>query len=61
MRRTTRGAFAVLVAAGLLTVALAERTPARAKKLVYWTHWEQNPEFTRWYETPPPSSASCRS
>jgi len=51
MRRTTGGAIAVLAAAGLLTTALAERTPAQAKKLVYWTHWEQNPEFNRWYET----------
>src|SRR6266481_5819761 len=51
MRRTTGGAIAVLAAAVLLTTALAERTPAQAKKLVYWTHWEQNPEFNRWYET----------
>src|SRR6266705_6630271 len=51
MGRTTGGAIAVLAAAVLLTTALAERTPAQAKKLVYWTHWEQNPEFNRWYET----------
>jgi len=51
MRRTTGGAIAVLAGAVLLTTALAERTPAQAKKLVYWTHWEQNPEFNRWYET----------
>ncbi|HWU37897.1 MAG TPA: hypothetical protein VN203_09585, partial [Candidatus Acidoferrum sp.] len=24
---------------------------AQQKKLVYWTHWEQNPDFNKWYET----------
>jgi ABC-type glycerol-3-phosphate transport system substrate-binding protein len=24
---------------------------AQQKKLVYWTHWEQNPGFNKWYET----------
>ncbi len=24
---------------------------AQQKKLVFWTHWEQNPEFNKWYET----------
>ena len=24
---------------------------AQAKKLVLWTHWEQNPEFNKFYET----------
>ena len=22
---------------------------AQQKKLVYWTHWEQNPDFNKWY------------
>lgn len=49
--RTLRG-LAVLVV-GALAVALALPAPgaAQSKKLVYWTHWEQNPEFNKWYET----------
>src|SRR3989475_11093795 len=44
-------AMAVLVVAELLAVAAPDRAPAQAKKIVYWTHWEQNPEFNKWYET----------
>src|SRR6266446_412604 len=44
-------AMAVLVVAGVLAVAAPDRAPAQAKKIVYWTHWEQNPEFNKWYET----------
>jgi len=41
----------VVVAAAL---ALAMTPPAawsQSKKLVFWTHWEQNPEFNKFYET----------
>ena len=24
---------------------------AQQKKLIYWTHWDQNPEFNNWYAT----------
>src|SRR6266403_2750492 len=51
MRRVIGGVVAVLVVAGLLAVAAPDRAPAQAKKIVYWTHWEQNPEFNKWYET----------
>jgi ABC-type glycerol-3-phosphate transport system substrate-binding protein len=35
-------------------LALALTPPAglaQTKKLVFWTHWEQNPEFNKFYET----------
>src|SRR5882762_11269230 len=35
----------------ILALALAPETAApQTKKLVYWTHWEQNPEFNKFYE-----------
>ncbi len=36
----------VFVLAGLLGNASAQQ-----KKIVYWTNWDQNPEFNHWYET----------
>ncbi|HSB78087.1 MAG TPA: extracellular solute-binding protein [Candidatus Methylomirabilis sp.] len=36
----------------ILMVALGgiwEKAGAQQKKIVYWTHWEQNPEFNKWY------------
>jgi ABC-type glycerol-3-phosphate transport system substrate-binding protein len=39
-------AAAILVLGGLGGEAWAQQ-----KKLVFWTHWEQNPEFNKWYET----------
>src|SRR5687767_15921009 len=48
--RTLRG-LAVLAASALaVATALAAPGVAQSKKLVYWTHWEQNPEFNKWYE-----------
>jgi len=44
----------VIAVAALVAVALALATPpswAQPKKLVFWTHWEQNPEFNKYYET----------
>jgi multiple sugar transport system substrate-binding protein len=39
------------VAAALILVGLGSDVWAQQKKLVYWTHWEQNPDFNKWYET----------
>jgi ABC-type glycerol-3-phosphate transport system substrate-binding protein len=39
------------LAAMLALGAAASDGWAQQKKLVYWTHWEQNPEFNKWYET----------
>ena len=43
--------FATLALAGCLGLgaALADPAPAQTKKLVYWTHWDQQPDFNRWY------------
>ena len=38
----------LVVLTGLLAPAPGA---AQQKKLVYWTHWEQNPGFNKWYET----------
>jgi multiple sugar transport system substrate-binding protein len=48
--RTLRGLAVLVVGALAVTVALAAPGIAQSKKLVYWTHWEQNPEFNKWYE-----------
>ena len=47
MRASVR-AVAVAAAAIALVVAPAA---AQSKKLIFWTHWEQNPEFNKYYET----------
>ena len=47
MRRVIGGAMAGLAMAGLLSVAVPDHAPAQAKKIIYWTHWEQNPEFNK--------------
>ncbi len=39
------------LAVGLLLGGLGHDVWAQQKKLVYWTHWEQNPDFNKWYET----------
>src|SRR5262245_31802956 len=50
MRRSM--AMALATAAALaLSVAGVVPAGAQAKKLVFWTHWEQNPEFNKYYET----------
>jgi multiple sugar transport system substrate-binding protein len=49
--RTLRGLAVLVVGALAVTVALAAPGIAQSKKLVFWTHWEQNPEFNKWYET----------
>ncbi len=50
MRRTfwiVTGCLAV----GLFLGGLRDDVWAQQKKLVYWTHWEQNPDFNKWLET----------
>src|SRR5687768_15672931 len=49
--RTLRGLAVVVVGALAVAIALAAPGAAQSKKLVFWTHWEQNPEFNKWYET----------
>lgn len=46
MRRGIWITLAILV--GVLV--LGGEVWAQQKKLVYWTHWDQNPEFNKWYE-----------
>lgn len=42
---------AMCMAAALVLGGLGGGTWAQQKKLVYWTNWDQNPEFNKWYET----------
>jgi multiple sugar transport system substrate-binding protein len=49
MREAIGRAVAVLGAVLVLGGAPGPAA-AQAKKLVYWTHWEQNPDFNKWYE-----------
>src|SRR5262245_30965725 len=50
MRRSAGWMLAILAAA-LFAMALSAPGIAQQKKLVLWTHWDQNPEFNKWYET----------
>jgi ABC-type glycerol-3-phosphate transport system substrate-binding protein len=49
--RTLRGLAGVVMGALAVAIALTAPGSAQSKKLVFWTHWEQNPEFNKWYET----------
>lgn len=50
MRRVTW--MAVICLAGVLVLGgVAGEGWAQQKKLVFWTMWDQNPEFNKWYET----------
>src|ERR1700693_1858469 len=40
----------VAVATVMVAVTIPNASFAQQKKLVLWTHWEQNPEFNKWYE-----------
>jgi len=46
-----RGGWWSLAALAALMVAVAFPSPgfAQQKKLVLWTHWDQNPDFNKWY------------
>jgi ABC-type glycerol-3-phosphate transport system substrate-binding protein len=48
MRRGMWLSLAVAAAVGAATVA-APPAPAQTKKIVYWTHWDQQPDFNKWY------------
>src|ERR1700694_1969020 len=52
-RLMKRGAWwmVVTLAAVMVAVTTPNASFAQQKKLVLWTHWEQNPEFNKWYET----------
>jgi ABC-type glycerol-3-phosphate transport system substrate-binding protein len=48
MRRGLWLSLAIAVAVGVVAVT-APPAPAQTKKLVYWTHWDQQPDFNKWY------------
>ncbi len=50
MRRVSWTLMVYLVLA-LVFVWMRSDGWAQQKKIVYWTHWEQNTEFNKWYET----------
>src|SRR6185369_4406845 len=39
----------LLCAAAVLALGMPIQTVAQQKKLVMWTHWDQNPDFNKWY------------
>jgi multiple sugar transport system substrate-binding protein len=48
MRRGMWLSLALAAAVGAVTVATPP-APAQTKKIVYWTHWDQQPDFNKWY------------
>lgn len=48
MRRSMWLSLAIAVAVGVVAMT-APPAPAQTKKLVYWTHWDQQPDFNKWY------------
>ena len=40
----------VILATVMVAVTIPDASFAQQKKLVLWTHWEQNPDFNKWYE-----------
>ena len=48
MKRSGWSMLATL-AMTMFAVAMPNAGFAQQKKLVFWTHWEQNPEFNKWY------------
>jgi len=46
------GGVRTIAVTAVVAMALAAPSSwAQPKKLVFWTHWEQNPEFNKFYET----------
>src|SRR5262245_29453227 len=46
-----RAALALgMLATAMIALAMPNASFAQQKKLVLWTHWEQNPDFNKWYE-----------
>jgi ABC-type glycerol-3-phosphate transport system substrate-binding protein len=39
----------VILAAVTVAATFPNASSAQQKKLVLWTHWDQNPDFNRWY------------
>jgi ABC-type glycerol-3-phosphate transport system substrate-binding protein len=50
MRRAAWIVISCLMGA-LVLAGLTGNAQAQQKKLVYWTNWDQNPEFNQWYAT----------
>ncbi len=50
MARRTAFILAILMLA-VFGLAAPDQAAAQQKKIVMWTHWDQNPEFNKWYET----------
>jgi ABC-type glycerol-3-phosphate transport system substrate-binding protein len=55
--RRGRWLLLTLVALVGLTLILPSQSMAQQKKIVLWTHWDQNPEFNKWYATKGPEFA----
>ena len=51
MRRRVLGVAVACLAVLLVLGGLKGDAGAQQKKLVFWTHWDQNPDFNKWYET----------
>jgi ABC-type glycerol-3-phosphate transport system substrate-binding protein len=49
--RGGRWLLLVLVLAAIAVATLPGQGFAQQKKIVMWTHWDQNPEFNKWYAT----------
>ena len=49
MRRRSWVTF-VIMAIAAIALAVPSQGLAQQKKLIYWTMWDQNPEFNKWYE-----------
>ena len=49
MKRSAGWTLAIFAAA-VIAFAMPGAGIAQQKKLVLWTHWEQNPDFNKWYE-----------
>ena len=43
------GWMLAIFAAAVVAFAIPDASIAQQKKLVLWTHWEQNPDFNKWY------------
>jgi hypothetical protein len=39
----------LMCAAAVVALAMPITGVAQQKKLVMWTHWDQNPDFNKWY------------
>jgi len=38
----------MILATVVFAVAIPDASHAQQKKLVLWTHWDQNPDFNKW-------------